>query len=59
MTRPFSDGDYSVYDQDSFLYKWSAGNSLSGGNFQWFQTLGGDFRSIYHKGVSATQVLYP
>ena len=51
VTRPFSDGDYSVYDQDSFLYKWTDGN------FQNFQTLGGDFRSIYHKGVSATQVL--
>ncbi|KAJ1490583.1 hypothetical protein T484DRAFT_1777056 [Baffinella frigidus] len=50
VTRPFSDGDYSVYDQESFLYKWTDGN------FGRFQTLGGNFRSVYHRGVSATQV---
>ena len=48
---PFSDGDFSPYDQDSYIYRWN------GASFEMFQRLDASLRSTYQSGVSATQAI--
>ncbi|KAJ1493708.1 hypothetical protein T484DRAFT_1767746, partial [Baffinella frigidus] len=44
---PFSNGDYSAYDQASYIYKWDAGGEA----LVLYQTLGAGFKSVVEDGV--------